>query len=160
LLSEESSLIDRIERLEAFRTATAAIAASGVACDAGPYDPEEATGGWHTDGEFVNGETGYQGIGAIRDFFAGLSATFTLHIFTNIELQDHDVETNRTTVHCYGLEAPSLAGVAHFGAFTHLIVQERQNAITRCRRWCQRIHLITPALAGWVRGPKIADQTS
>lgn len=132
---------------------------SGVACDDGPYDPEVATATWLADGEFSTDDTVYRGVGAIKEFFAGLSAAFTLHIFTNMELQACDGE-GRTTVRCYGLEAPVLHDVAHFGAFAHLVVQDHPTGGRSFYRWQQKVHLITPALLGWVRGPKVANQTS
>lgn len=152
----DAALAARIDRLEAFRTAVSAISSSGAACDAGPYDPLEATAGWLDDGEFSTDGSAYVGVEAIRAFFAGLTAGFTLHLFTNFELEDGD----ETVVRCYGLEAPSLHDVAHFGGFTHRVIHRQQDEVAGFVRWQQGIHLITPALKGWVRGPKIADQTA
>lgn len=154
-----AGLATRIVRLERLRAAKAGIAAAGVACDDGPYDAETATAGWHVDGEFSSENETFTGLADIRRFFEGLAADFTLHIFTNLEEVRTGTDSATTVVHGYGLEAPVLGGVAHFGAFTHTITQDHTSALPLTARWRQRIHLITPVLQGWVRGAKVADQT-
>lgn len=153
------TLSERVRRLEHRRAAVAAISASGAACDTGPYDPSVATAAWRADGEFGTDATVYRGRDSIHEFFDGLSATFTLHVFSNIELKGYDA-AGRPIVHCYGLEAPALGGVPHFGAFTHLVICDPPPAVETLRSWQQRIHLITPVLLGWVRGPKVAEQST
>lgn len=147
----------RLSRLESLRAAKARIAASGSACDEGPYDSEQAIAGWDPAGVFTSDGDTFDGIDAIRDFFDGLAANFTLHIFTNVE--ETDSVGSATVTHCYGLEAPVLGDVAHFGAFTHSITQDHSSASPLIESWRQRIYLITPVLQGWVRGGMIADQT-
>lgn len=153
---DSSELETRIVRLEKLRAAKEGIAAAGIACDDGPYDAAKATAAWAHAGEFSSEQDTFTGIAEIRRFFEGLAADFTLHIFTNLEEMGDGAGT---TVHSYGLEAPVLGGVAHFGAFTHIITVDHTSAKPLIARWRQRIHLITPALQGWVRGPKVADQT-
>ncbi|KUI38557.1 hypothetical protein [Mycobacterium sp. GA-2829] len=144
--------------MENLLAAKTGVAAAGVACDDGPYDADMATAGWHHDGEFSSEDETFTGIDDIRRFFEGLVADFTLHIFTNLEEVGGTADT--PVVHGYGLEAPVLGGVAHFGAFTHTITHDHTTATPLTARWRQRIHLITPALYGWVRGAKVVDQTA
>lgn len=156
--TQGETLLDRVTRLEAYKAATTALAASGAACDEGPYGPS-ASDGWHQAGVFVTDGQTFHGRSELESFFASLSTPFTLHIFTNFEAL-RDTALTAPTVRCYGLEAPVLGITPHFGAFIHDIGLAKTDGQTSIRRWHQQIVLITPTLIGWVRGARIADQTS
>lgn len=148
---------ERLSRLEQRRVALDALATNGVACDTGPYELEGMLAGWHAEGIFESDNDRYEGLDEIGEFFGPLAAEFTLHIFSNPEVIA--VEPGSVTLGCYGLEAPVLGGVAHFGAFSHQATFDTSGATALTRRWRQTIHLITPATLGWVNGPQIAEQT-
>lgn len=151
------TISERIRRLEQLGEARDGISRGGYACDIGPYDLASVLQGWHPDAVFQNGEERYEGIEQLTEFFGGLSAPFTFHIFCNFETLATDPDS--VTVHTYGLEGPILNGRGHFGAFEHIQTMDTVSLPSRSREWYQSIHLITSVDQGWVDGPAIADQT-